>query len=157
MDVSNNYVLLAKEITTDAADNMVSIIKIIEKFTFGIDPVQLRTMTGQIVVPVGFAIGTSWQFNKPLQKDTLIIAKFRFIDPDGKDLGGEEKEHSISKNFQKINVNFNHQGLPITSSGQYSLHVELLTVSGNEVVASANYPFEVELVDIKTSTNLKPI
>lgn len=157
MNASNNYVLLAKEIITDAADNMVSIIKIIEKFTFGIDPVQLRTMVGQIVVPVAFSIGTSWQFQEPLQKDTLIIAKFSFIDPSGKNLGGQEKEHSIPKNFQKINVNFNHQGLPVTASGQYLLHVELLTVSGNKLVASADYPFEVELVDIKTATNLKPI
>lgn len=146
----NLYTLIAREITTDAADNMNSIIKIIEKFTFGIDRERLKKDGIQlgrqpIALPASYSIGTSWLFDEKLKQDILVTLKVRIIDPGGKDLDGPEQEHMVPTGINKINLNFNAQGLPVTNEGAYTLRAEILLKNG-KLLAYGEYPFEVEFL-----------
>lgn len=146
--VTNLYVLLAREVTTDATDNMNSIIKIIEKFTFGIDQNALKQNNiqlgrQQINLPASYSVATSWLFDEKLKKDTFLTIKLSIINPNGKNLGGPEQEHLIPTGLNKINMNFNAQGLPVTNEGHYTLRAEALSKTG-KLLAYGEYPFEVE-------------
>jgi hypothetical protein len=152
MSVKNLYTLMAKEVQTDAADNMNSIIKIIDKFIFELNrsanlnliPPGVEIGKDQITVGAVYSIATSWLFSKLLEKETFYNFKCTIVDPDGVKMGGPEQEHLIPKAIDKYNLNFNVQGLPITKSGEYKLIVELQSKSGTGL-ASGEYPFKVEI------------
>src|SRR5437868_6134707 len=130
MTATNIYVLLAREVTTDATDNLSSIYKIIEKFTFGINREELKKNNiqlgkQQIGLPATYAIATSWLFGEKLPKDTLLNFKVHIIDPGGKNLGGPEQENMVPAGINKMNMNFNAQGIPATNEGSYTLRAEV--------------------------------
>ena len=131
----NVYLLLAREVSTDAADQMNSIIKIIDKFTFGVNVEQLSKANrqvgeNQIALPANYAAATAWLLGKKLEEDTLLNFKVVIIDPKGKNLGGPEQENMIPAGRSKVSVNFGMQGLPVTGDGTYTLHAEIATKDG---------------------------
>ena len=97
-----------------------------------------------VALNVNYFVATSWLFEKKLTEDTFLNIALDITDPTGKRLGGPEQEHVIPKGSGKLNLNFHHQGLPVTESGSYLLHSRLLT-KGHKLIAEAEYPFEVEL------------
>ncbi len=149
--VKNLYVLMAREVSTDAADQMNSIIKIIDKFIFSInrnqlekDGVQLGKQ--QIALSAKYAVATLWIFSEKLKKETFFNFRINIFDPTGKNLGGPEQENLLPAGKDRISINFNMEGLPITSAGEYKLNAEIATKNG-EVLAKADYPFRIELAD----------
>jgi hypothetical protein len=142
---------MAREVSTDAADKMNSIIKIIDKFTFGVNRAQLKAeqekLEGQqIAMPATYTIATSWHLGEKLKKDTFMTFKTEILDPHHRSLGGPEQEHLLPAGTDKVNMNFNMQGVPITEEGHYVLKAQLVSKEGKTLV-SGTYPFEVELVD----------
>lgn len=148
MTVKNLYLLMAREVVTDASDNMTSVIKIIDRFTFnlnreqlGRDNVQLGKQ--QINLPAAYSIATSWLFDEKLKKDTFITFKAHIISPSGANLTTMDQENMLPAGINKANMNFNAQGLPIVDQGDYTLRVEVLSKAG-KILAYNEYPFSVE-------------
>lgn len=142
--VKNLYVLLAREVTTDASDGMNSIIKIIDKFSFDVEAG--TDLSKGITYPAQYAVGTSWKIDKKLSKDTFFTFKLSIVGPDGKRGEGPTQEHLIPAGIDKMNVNFNIHGLPGSGAGAYKMHAEVFAKSGTSL-AKASYPFDVELVE----------
>jgi hypothetical protein len=152
MSVKNLYVIMARDITTDSTDNMSSIIKIIDKFSFNINKEDLEKNEitlgkQQIGLPASYSVGTSWVFDEKLDKETFFNFKINIKDPDGKPLGpGPEQENVLPAGIDRINMNFNVQGLPVTKQGQYTLEAEVFSKEG-KLLSNGSYPFAVEFID----------
>jgi hypothetical protein len=149
--VSNLFVLLAREVSTDAMDNMSTITKVIDKFNFNVDLEQFerdKVMAGDkhVAVPINYDIATSWLFSEKLPKDTFLTFKISILDPDDEDLGGPEQENLVPATMNRINMNFKMQQLPLTESGTYHLHAEVHAKDG-KLLAQTDYPFEVEITN----------
>lgn len=147
----NIYVVIAREVSVDAADEMTSIIKLIEKFGFGYNPAELKSQginlgKDAIVFGIKYSVATSWHFGEKLKKDTLITFKLNVIDHTGTNRGGPEQEHLIPAGRDRANMHFGVEGLPVAGSGNYMLRAEMLNKDG-EVLAKGEYPFIVELVE----------
>jgi hypothetical protein len=142
---------MAREVSTDASDNMNSIIKIIDKFSFNINKDDLEKNeitlgTQQLAMPANYSVATSWIFDEKLKTDTALTLKLNIADPDGKMLGeGPAQEHTLPVGIDKINMNFNVQGLPVTKEGKYKLYAELLDNTGKSL-GKTYYPFDVEFI-----------
>lgn len=151
-EVKNLYTIIARDVTTDASDNMNSLIKIIDKFTFGINKEEFdknaANLKGQpIGFPANYSVATSWIFGAKLKKDTLLNFKISIVDPKGKQLeGGPEQENQLPTGIDKVNMNFNVQGMPVTIAGKYKILAEVFSKDG-VLLARGEYPFEVELSD----------
>lgn len=147
----NLYVIMAREVSTDASDNMNSIIKIIDRFNFNInqddlDKNEITLGKQELALPANYAVATSWIFDEKLDKDTQVTLKLNIVDPDGKALGeGPSQDYTPPEGINKINMNFNVQGLPVTKQGKYTLHAELLDKDGKSL-GKSDYPFDVEFI-----------
>ncbi|GEM_PF-936456 len=150
--VKNLYVIMARDVTTDAADKMNSILKVIDKFTFNINRDELekneiKLGEQQIGLPANYSVATSWQFSEKLKQETFYNFKIDIIDPKGEKLGsGPEQENVLPAGIDRVNMNFNIQGLPVTSEGKYSVAAEIFAKDGKSLCKS-EYPFEVEFSD----------
>ncbi len=139
---------MAREVTTDAADNMSSIHKIVDRFDFELNRAQLqrdgvKLGVQEIGLPANYAVATSWLFGEKLKKETFLTFKITILDPKGQKLGdGPEQENLLPAGIEKFNMNFNVQGLPVTSEGTYKLQAEVISKEGKSL-AKADYPFQV--------------
>lgn len=150
MNARNLYVLIAREVSTDTADNMTSVYKIIEKFSSTLDKSELagrgiKPGKTTLLVPANYSVATSWLFDKKSTKSSFIHLRLEVVDPRGKSLGGPEQEHMVPPDIDKVNLTFNTRGLPVTVAGKYQLRATLLS-KNKETLATAEYPFEVELI-----------
>jgi len=153
MKYRNIFTLLAKDISTDAGDGMNSYTKVLDTFNAEIDVNELAkqgiTLGEQpIVLPINFSIGTSWSLGKTTDEDTFLTVKINIVDPTGKDLGGPSQEHQLPAGIDRININFNNNGLPLTVAGNYVLQ-SILTDREDKVLAQGEYPFIVNVTERK--------
>lgn len=151
----NLFVIVAKEVTTDAGDQMISIFKITDKFNIEVNAAELKKTNNlelgkdPITFPVPYSIATSWLFDEKLKKDTFVTYRTNLIDPLGKEYMGMEQEQMVASGLNKMNVNFNIHGLPVTQSGFYRFIVEAKSKDG-KILAKGEYPFEIEIKETVT-------
>ncbi|MDB5169860.1 MAG: hypothetical protein JWN82_256 [Candidatus Saccharibacteria bacterium] len=149
MKYSNIFTLLAKDISTDASDSMNTYTKVLDTFNAEVDADELAKQgikLGEqpIILPINFAIGTSWTLGEQTAEDTFLTVKINIVDPKGKELGGPEQEHQLPAGINRLNINFNNNGLPITVKGDYVLQ-SLLVDRAGKVLAQGEYPFIVNV------------
>lgn len=147
--IKNLYVVLARDVSTDAVDQMNSITKIIDRFGLGYDPVRLKEQgvtLGEkpILFPARYSVATSWYFGDKLPKDTFLTFKVRIKDPHGQYFDGPTQEHLVPPGIDRINMNLNMEGLPVTLAGKYTIVVEVFAKDGKSL-GQGEYPFEVDL------------
>lgn len=148
MTVTNLYLVMAQEVKTDESDNLTSILKVIDRFSFKLNREQLakdNIKLGEqvITLPATFAAAGSWLFSEKLKKATPFIFKISIVDPAGTELNeGTEQENSLPAGVDKFNMNFSLDGLTVTKEGKYQLRAEILSKEGGSL-AKAEYPFEV--------------
>jgi hypothetical protein len=148
--VKNLFTVIAREVTTDANDNMTSIIKLIEQFNFGYNPAELKEKGVEIgtkeaiLFSAKYAVATSWFFDEKLKADTSYTFRISVIDQAGENRGGPSQEHVLPAGINRANMNFGVEGLPVSGAGDYTLRAELIDAAG-KVLASGEYPFIVEL------------
>ncbi len=151
--IKNLYVIVARDVTTDAADRMNSVIKVIDKFTFNVNREQLsregfKLGEQEIGLPANYAVATSWILEEKLKTDTFFNFKINIFDPDGEKLGtGPEQENVVPAGIDRINLNFNVQGMPVTKPGKYTLKAAIFSKSG-KLLGEGTYPFEVEFTEV---------
>jgi hypothetical protein len=147
--IKNLFVIIARDISTDARDQMTSIMKIVERFGFGYDPDQMKDQgvtLGEkpVVFPAKYDVATSWYLGEHLKTDTLLTFTLSVRDPKGRDLGGPSQEHMLPAGVDRANMNFGMEGLPVTEPGKYTLEVRILSKDGKEL-SSGEYPFLVDI------------
>ncbi len=153
MQASCLYVLIAKEITTDATDRMNSIFKIIDRIDVEINQEEMMKQGVEfgkqtIIVPYSYAIGTSWYFGEKLKKAVTLTIRITILDSNEKEHQGPLQKHMLPPGIDRMNINFNVQGFPVSGNGSYRLIAEVL--SGNDkIIAKGEYPFTVELAGRK--------
>lgn len=159
LSLRNLYVIVAKEVTADVNDQMISIFKVTDKFDIDINEAEFNKQNNvklgkdQITLPVSYSVATSWIFDEKLKKETLITYKTNIVGPDGVEYGGFAQEQPIAVGLNRMNVNFVIQGLPVTGSGSYKFVVEARS-KDDELLASGEFPFEIELKKNRTTTSL---
>ncbi len=145
MSISNSLLLLARDVTVDANDKMMTVIKIIDNFNGNVNT---KSEDGEkpdeVVIPVNFAIVSSWSYDEKQVEPTSLTIKTNIADANEQDLGGPEQTIELPAGIQKFNLNFPIQGLKATGSGTYVLTAQLLD-SSDKLLASAQYSFEVNL------------
>lgn len=151
MDIKNLYVLMARDISSDAVDNMTSIIKIIDIFTFNVNSKEVKEKGGELgksalLLPTHYYVGTSWYFGKKLTKDTILNFKVTIISPEGSEHVGAPQESMLPKGIDRANMHLSFDAMPVTVSGKYTLQVDALS-STNKLLARGEYPFQVVLND----------
>lgn len=135
MQLQNEFVIISKDISTDANDSMVSIFKIIDNFTFGIKEAEYKTASsqnadGRVVFPATYVMATSWRSPRRAEKDTPFTLNIELLDPDGVKLSDMIQEAMIAKGNDRVRFNINTQGIPVTKSGQYQFKVKALDTNG---------------------------
>jgi len=135
------FLTLARDVSTDADDNMVSVLKIIDKFNSELDS-ELKNQ--EVIIPISYFFVSSWYFEKKFTKKTTVKVQMDIIDPKGTSFGGPEKKFEFPKGIQKININFRAGGLKVSGPGKYTLKSKLLDDS-DKLLAKTEYPFEVEI------------
>ncbi len=150
MKAENVYLLIARDVITDPADNMNSIIKIIDNFTTNLSDKDWEETKSNLdegqnaATNISYFIASSWRFDNLLDKKTTFKVRITISDPTGKYLEGPTQEHEFPAKVGNITVNFKMDVLPITQAGTYVLQAELITKDG-KILAEAEYPYEVKL------------
>jgi len=144
----NIYLLLARDVSTDSNDNMNSIIKIIDKFNINVDKQDIekqKLVWGEsiIILPVSYAIASLWLLDKKSEQESTVKVKISIFDPKGKDLGGPEQSLKLPVGSDRVSLNFNNQGMPITKDGKYFIKAQLRIA--DKIVGDADYPYEVDV------------
>jgi hypothetical protein len=158
--IKNLYVIIARDISVDSTDQMNSIMKIIDKFTFGYQPEKLAEQgitLGEktIVFPAKYSVATSWHFGDVLKQDTPLVFRIEVLDPKNKSFDGPSHEYIAPTGVDKVNINFNMEGMPVTVPGKYRLVARAQSKTGEEI-AKSEYPFSVELTEAGSGTSLAP-
>lgn len=144
----NLYVLVARDASTDANDNMNSITKIIEKFTFTAPEEDLKNRREQfpdspILFPAHYMLATYWYLGEKLKEEHNLAVVFDIITDEGKNIGNQRQELTVPKGTDRLNVNVGVDGFPVDEQGIYSLRAQL--VDGEDVIAEGEFPLEVAI------------
>jgi len=151
--VSSKFILVAKDSTVDANDNMLSISKVIDNFNFELDIKEFqRTISSSENGTVGiqvtpFVLITSWHFDKKLDEEYPVVLKINIIAPGNKIHTGEKLRFTIPRGLDNINLNVNFSDLPVSSSGNHEFQATLYDVSDKKL-ASATYPFTINITEV---------
>lgn len=145
MKLVNNFLLLARDVTVDSTDQMMSIIKIIDIINGNIETKSKKgEKPDEVIIPVKFSLVSSWSFDKKLEESKTIRLKVNFADHNEKDFGGPEQDIQLPKDTQRFNLNFGIDGLRASESGVYTVTAQIFN-GANRLIASATYPFDVKL------------
>lgn len=131
--LTNQYVILAKDVSTDSVDNSVSLIKIVDKVDIGIPTDGYKTLTDDSESVVSFPISTTvascFGVDSFAERDIVFDVTLIMTSPLGKELINHTQNGiTIKKGTDKSRINMNLQGLPVDASGRYSF---LVTASQN--------------------------
>jgi len=149
MKPRNLFVIMAKDATTDANDNLLTIFKIIEKFTAdlnveGIKDEKFERDKSTVMLPSHFVIVSSWYLGEKFNIEKPLRLEIDVIDPEGQVLKGPRQEFNLDKQLEKLNMNMNLNSIPVTMSGDYGLKVSLFS-GKSKLIDEVTNPFKVEI------------
>lgn len=135
MQLSNDFVIISKDVSTDQMDSMVTIFKIIDNFQFTFRKQDFQQAFGvepgkKVVLPATYSIATSWSLPEKVAKDVPFSLKVTITDPQDIEINSIIQEAAIPKGNDKMRFNLNTQGLAVTSSGRYTVTVEASDSNG---------------------------
>ncbi|HEX7259480.1 MAG TPA: hypothetical protein VF272_00945 [Candidatus Saccharimonadia bacterium] len=132
---------------------MNSIIKIIDRFDIELNAEEMKKQGVEfgkqtVILPYSYSIGTSWYLGEHLKKAASLGVKITIIDPKGEKHPGPIQKNTLPSGIDRMNINFNVQGLPVSRHGNYTLLAEVVSEE-DKVIGKGEYPFTVELVGRK--------
>lgn len=139
MQLFNDYVLIAKDFSIDQNDNMVSLFKLVDSFTFTFKEDEFKqafkASPGEknVLLPVTYIVATSWSSSEKVNKDLTYTITASFISPDGENLTSATQEVKLPKGSDRMRINFGVQGLPVKNSGKYKYMLEVKDAQGHSV------------------------
>lgn len=149
MKLTNEYVIVARDASIDSSDQMVSIHKIIDNFTFGYRKEEYEKAVAQsagqpLAFPVNYTVTSCWRADSKATKNFPFKIKIELLDPKGKALNENIQEAVIEKGKDRIRFNVNVQGFPVSEAGLYTYALAAIDDSGKEI-ATGEVPINVEL------------
>lgn len=146
MSYKNQYVILCRETSLDASDNMLSLVKIVDRFRIAPQYDEDVSNSGKeaVVVPISFSIVTSWYYDdaKTSNDDTLDVQVTKIIlNGAGDEVVRFSSPLTLAPRQARFNTREQVNGLPLKGYGSYRLKVQLR--KGEVLLGENTIPFDV--------------
>jgi len=151
MQVYNDFVIISRDVSIDANDNMLSIVKIIDRFNFELEAEQFKQFNDAIkrgevgAFPMNYVVTSSWSLDTPLKKPLNIEVSMRVLDSNGKQLGEIKHEASFAVGTDRLRINAQTDSILVNGSGRYQLEVVLVNKADSKELASNKTNFVVDI------------
>lgn len=138
MNLTNDYVIISKDASVDANDQMVSINKIIDNLAFGFrkeefDKAVASSQGKPLAFPIAYSVASSWRSNRKVTKNFPFRLNVKLIDPDGVTLNENSQEAVMAEGNNIVRFNINIQGFPVTKPGVYKYILSAIDDAGKEL------------------------
>lgn len=145
LKLSNNYIILSRDVSSDSNDNMFSIFKIIDSINFNVPKEEATKFKAAhdkddkniMGVPVKYVMCTSWSVAEMTEKDIPVKLEYSIIDPTGKSISTLLQEAVFPKSNDIFRINIVTEGIPYTRDGKYTIFVKVLD-SNSETLCEAS-------------------
>ncbi|HVI60528.1 MAG TPA: hypothetical protein VM535_00010 [Candidatus Saccharimonadales bacterium] len=149
MKLTNEYVIIARDASIDSSDQMVSIHKIIDNFTFGYRKEEYEKAIAAsggkpLAFPINYTVTSSWRAASKAASNFPFKIQIKLIDPNGDVLNENVQEAVIEKGKNRIRFNVNVQGFPVSEAGVYHYDLAAIDDRGKEL-ATGKSQVNVEL------------
>lgn len=154
MLLTNDFVIIARDVTTDANDSMATIYKIIDNFIFDFRGEDFKKAfgvevgTNPVLLPASYMLASSWSLDKITDKDYSFTVKASLHDSSDLLLTENSQEVTITKGMDRIRFNMGVQGLPVKESGRYTYKMQAVDSKGKTLASGSSF-INVELKVIK--------
>jgi hypothetical protein len=143
MNLTNDYVIIAKDASVDANDQMVSINKIIDNLTFGFhkeefDKAVASSQGKPLAFPIAYSITSSWRSDIKATKNFPFKLNVKLVDPDGVTLSENSQEAVMAEGNNTVRFNINVQGFPVTKPGVYKYILSAIDDQGKQLAKGAS-------------------
>ncbi len=156
LNLSNNYIIISRDASSDSNDNMFSIFKIIDSINFNTAKEEAtrfkaaytkdsKTIMG---VSVKYVACTAWSLPEKAEKDIPVKLEYSIIDPSGAVLSAQLQEAVFPKSNDVFRINMITEGFPYTIDGKYKILVKVLD-SNSHVISEA-------FTSVRLSMNIQP-
>lgn len=155
----NDFVIIAKDASTDINDGMTTLYKLVDKFEFAVnnkfyEDISKKESDNKIVLPAAYTIATSWSLNEIAQQEIPFQVKISLISPSGKVINDIVQDALIAKGKDKLRLNINTNGIPVNESGRYIFRVSALD-KNNKTLATRDCGLQVK-IKIEDVKNQQP-
>lgn len=141
LNLSNNYVILSRDASSDSNDQMFSIFKIIDSINFNVAKEEAaqfkeaRAKDASLVmgVNVRYVVCTAWGLPEIADKDMPVKFEISIIDPKGNVLSAQMQETVFPKGNDVFRFNIVTEGFPYTEDGKYLVSVRVLDSNSKEL------------------------
>ncbi len=154
MQGRNDFVILAKDISLDQLDSLLSIFKIVDKFNLNLTPEKAEeykeeTEGGVVSIANNYFVVTSWSFEQPLKKEIPIMLVTKVFSPKGEELATSEQESYLESGKDRFRLNIQMQSVITKGLGNHKLEVSILEKNTNKVLAQgmASYTVDIQITD----------
>ena len=150
MRVYNDFVILARDVSVDSQDKMLSIFKIVDKFNFSLDPDNYKKFLEEIKdktasLPAHFVTSSSWSLDSPTKNDLRAILESKIVDPTGKELGRSRNEMVFIAGSDRVRLNGVIEAVPVTSNGRYKIELSVLDLKTGKILCSGSTSYQVSV------------
>jgi hypothetical protein len=154
MQVFNDYIILARDVSTDSRDKMLSIFKIIDKFSFSLDAENYKefvesTKDGIVEMPSSYFTASSWSLDEAPKKEFRARLESRIIDPLGKELGKSKNDIVFPAGHDRIRLNGKIEGVAVNSNGNYTLEMSVIDPVTEGILGTGSTRYQVLVEELK--------
>ena len=156
MQVYNDYVLMARDVSVDSRDNMMSIFKMIDKFNFSLTAEEYKKFTSEVnrenlLFPARFILTSSWSLDKPVNKSVSVILESKIADSSGKELASTSKNAEFTKGTDRVRFNAETEGLPVSGKGRYTIELIMKSADSKKILSSGTASFQVAIEQVENT------
>lgn len=142
--LTNNFVIIARDSTIDSNDQMVSIFKIIDQFSFSVKKsefdVALSAANGKPVsIPFACVLCTSWAMDDITSRDIKLTLRYSILAPNGEGISIGDQDVQIGKGSDALRFNLNISGFPYVGDGRYTYVFKALDDNSKELASGFTY------------------
>jgi len=150
MQVFNDFVILAKDVSVDSKDNMLSIFKIVDKFNFALDSENYNKFVEEskekaVGMPAQYVMSSSWSLDKITKKNIDAVLVSKLIDPSGKELASSQNDIVFTAGSDRVRLNGAVEGIPVTQNGRYKVEVNVLDKATSKVMCTGSTTYQVSV------------
>ena len=142
-NLRNNFVVIARDASIDVNDNMVSIFKMIDQFSFGVKKSELETVMknpgATANVPFSCVLCSSWSTDEIVENNLKLTLEYSIIDPEGNVVSTGSQGAEISKGGDTLRFNLNIEGFGYKGDGRYKYLLRTLDDKGKELATGFAY------------------
>lgn len=136
-NLSNNFVIIARDASIDTNDNMVSIFKMFDQFAFGVNKSELeeamKKQVAAVNIPFSCVLCSSWSTDEVVEKNLKLTLEYSILDPEGDVISKGSQGVEIAKGSDTLRFNLNVEGFGYKGDGRYRYVLRALDDTGQEL------------------------